>query len=109
METNNLLPLVGCPLRQTPKSPYPQANSKTETELKSDVIPLQFQNQKRIDVFKLLLEQWKIMNSSRVLAARSGTNQNNPYREASSKTKTELKSDVIPLQFQNQKRIYVFK
>ena len=61
MENYDLLPRVGCPLRQTPNTPYPKASSKTETELKSDVIPLQFQNPKRIDVFELLMEQWKTM------------------------------------------------
>ena len=43
-------------------NPYPEASSKTETELKSDVILLQFQNPKRIDVFELLMDQW---NTSR--------------------------------------------
>ena len=55
MENYDLLPRVGRPLRQTPNSPYPEASSKTETELKSDVIPLQSQNPKRFDVFELLL------------------------------------------------------
>ena len=85
-------------------NPYPEASSKTKTDLESDVIPVQFQNQKRIDVFELLLGHWRIMTSSRGLAVRSGTDQNNPYREASSKTETELKSDVIPLQIQTPKR-----
>jgi len=82
------------------------ASSKTETDLKSDVIPLQFRNQKRCDVFELLLEQWKIMTSSAGcrLPVRSGTDQNNPYPKASSKTEPDLKSDVIPLHFRNQKR-----
>ena len=55
MENDDLLPRVGCPLRQTPNNPYPEASSKTETGLKSDVIPLQSQNPKRFDVFELLL------------------------------------------------------
>ena len=53
--------------------PYPEASSKTETDLKSDVIPLQFQIPKRINVFELLLGHWRIMTSSRGLPARSGT------------------------------------
>jgi hypothetical protein len=85
-------------------NPYREASSKTETELKSDVITIQFQNPKRIDVFELLLGLWRIMTSSRGLPVRSGTNQNNSYREASSKAETDLKSDVIPLQFQIPKR-----
>ena len=59
-------------------------------------------------MFELLLEQWKIM-TSRGLAVRSATNQNNPYPEANIKTETELKSDVIPPQLQNQKRCDVFE
>ena len=53
---------------------------------------------------ELLIERWNLMTSSRVLAVRSGTGQSNPYPEASSKTETDLKSNLIPLQFRNQKR-----
>ena len=58
---------------------------------------------------ELLIERCNIMTSSRVLAVRCGTRQSNPYTEASSKSKTDLTSDVIPLQFRNQKRCEVFE
>ena len=58
---------------------------------------------------ELLIERWNLMTSSRVLAVRSGTGQSNPYPEASSKTETDLKSNLIPLQFRNQKRCEVFQ
>jgi hypothetical protein len=70
--------------------------------LKSDVIPLQFQIPKRIDVFELLLEQWKTMTPPACWLPA-------PYTEASSKTETDLKSDVIPLHIQNPKKIDVFE
>ena len=45
-------------------NPYPEASSKTETDLKSDVIPLHFRNQKGCEVVELLTEQCKLMTSS---------------------------------------------
>ena len=64
-------------------NPYPEASSKTKTDFKRDVIPLQFRNQKRCEVFELLLERSKIMTSSRKLATCSGTDQNNSSPDAS--------------------------
>ena len=58
---------------------------------------------------ELLIERCNIMTSSRVLAVRCGTGQSNPYTEASSTSKTDLTSDVNPLQFRNQKRCEVFE
>ena len=56
-------------------NPYPEASSKTKTDFKRDVIPLQFRNQKRCEVFELLLERSKIMTSSRRLATCSDTDK----------------------------------
>ena len=42
-----------------------------------------------------------MLTSSRGSAARSGTDQNNPYTEKSSGIGTDLKSNVIPIEFQN--------
>ena len=65
---DDILTQIGCPLQQKSKQFIPEANTETETEkelnkieteLKSHVMPLQFQNQKRCDVFELLLNNRK--------------------------------------------------
>ena len=41
-------------------NPYPEANSKTETYLKSDIIPLHVRSQKRCYVLEVLIELLKM-------------------------------------------------